>query len=207
MPTPQEILNQMQRPSHWDGWVPTRSGAGYRPWSDDPGAISLSDIAYGLAHTYRYGGQSDPAITVAEHSLLVTRIVDILWPGNPDLLRAALLHDAAESILHDIQGPLRRCVKVALYDQVVTWDQSDQRVTGHMARQFGVLPEHLQAHEVKAADILAVCFERRDCKNLGEGDWGLPKIPEAVSHLHLDFLSPASAEARFLFCAKELGLK
>lgn len=205
--SPEELLNQRRHTSQWDGWVPTRSGKGYRPWSDDPGTISLRDIAYGLAHTYRYGGQSDPAITVAEHSDLVARILDILWPGKPELVRAALLHDAAESVLHDIQGPLRSRVKVHLDNQVLSWDQSDLRVTQQIAAQFGVLPEHLNAPEVRAADILSVCLERRDCKNLSEGDWGLPEMPEEITALHMSFLAPVSAEARFFLCARDLGIR
>jgi len=51
MTTPTEILDQMRRPPEWDGWVPTYSGRGYRPWSDEPGMVEPVDIAYGLAHT------------------------------------------------------------------------------------------------------------------------------------------------------------
>jgi len=206
MPTPTEILAQMKRPAQWDGWVPTFSGAGYRPWDDKPGPLSKTDLAYGLSYTYRYGGQSYPAITVAEHSVLAALIVRLLWPGNQALERAALLHDAAESVLHDIQSRLRRRVKVHLDNEVITWSQSDLRVTSHIAAQFGVTAEDLKAPEVAAADILAACFEKRDCPNLWEGDWGLPQIPVVLNGLQMHFWSPEAARARFLAAGDELGL-
>lgn len=206
MPTPAEILEQMQRPDRWDGWVPTYSGAGYRPWDDDPGPLHMDDLAYGLAHTYRYGGQAVPGITVAEHSVLTAQIVATLWPGNLHLTRAALLHDAAESVLHDIQGPLRSRVRVHLADRVLTWSESDRLVTGKIARYFGVTDEHLDAPEIRAADILAVCFEKRDCSNLGDEDWGLPEIPPEIEHLRMCFQPPAAAMHLFRAQVQRLGI-
>jgi len=205
MTTPAEILDQMNRPSEWTGWVPTFTGKGYRPWAKEPGEVDARDIAYGLAHTYRYGGQTDPAITVAEHCLLGVQIIQTLWPAL-HLERAFLLHDAAEAYLHDIQGPLRSSVIVRLKDEEFSWSESDRRVTINAARQFGVTAKDLAAPEVKAADILAVCFEKRDCKNLGDDDWGLPEIPEAIKRLKLRFLSPEQAYRAFLFTMKDLGL-
>lgn len=208
MPTPTEILAQMKRPALWTGWTPTYSGKGYRPWADDPGPLSLRDLAYGLAHTFRYGGHSFPSITVAEHCLLVTQIIETLWPGNPHLVLAGLLHDASESVLHDIQSPLRKCISVTLPSgEVISWEESDRRVTRNIARYFGASPEDLEAPEVRAADVLGACFEKRDCHNLGDEDWGLPPIPTPVSHLLIRGLGPGVAEAAFLDKAYELGLR
>ena len=205
MPTPTEILQQMRRPVEWTGWTPTYSGKGYRPWAEDPGALSLEDVAYGLAHTFRYGGHSDPAITVAEHSVMVARIVNILWPGNPHLELAGLMHDAAESVLHDIQSPLRKCVSVTLPSgEVLSWNESDLRVTRNITRYFGIVPEHLEAPEVRAADILAASFEKRDCQNLRPGDWGLPPIPIEVAEMRLFGYAPKDAQQLFLLKAGHL---
>lgn len=208
MPSPTEILSQMRRPEGWDGWVPTYSGAGYRPWSANPGPLSLQDLAYGLSRTLRYGGHSHPGVTVAEHCVLAARILTILWPryGLP-LERAALLHDAAESVLHDLQAPIRRHVRVILPDgSIITWNESDTLVTRNIAKFFAVSPAHLDAPEVKAADILACCFEKRDCPNLAEGDWGLPPIPGEIAHLGIHGYSMPVAEKHFLEMAAVLGM-
>ena len=205
MPTPTEMLAQMRRPAEWDGWVPTYTGRGYRPWADKPGEVDPVDVAYGLAHTFRYGGQSRPAITVAEHSVLAARIVDTLWPGNEHLERAALMHDAAEAYLHDIQSPLRRRVKVQINGEMISWSASDLLVTVNVCKQFGITEADLTAPEVAAADILAACFEKRDCRNLA-GDWGLPEIPEAIEPLKMKFWSPAEARFQFTLAGGRLGL-
>jgi hypothetical protein len=207
MPTAIEILAQMDRPAKWDGWVPTYSGAGYRPWAAEPGVISPDDLAYGLAHTYRYGGQSRPAITVAEHCILAVQIIGTLWPNRVDLQRAALLHDASECVLHDIQSPLRRRVRVRLNnDKDISWSESDKLVTANIGGQYGIPATDLGAPEVHAADILATCFEKRDCPNLVKGDWGLPEIPEAIDHLKMQFWPPKEAWFQFALAGKRLEL-
>lgn len=207
MPRPNDILQQIRRVDHWEGWVPTASGAGYRPWADDPGPLWLSDVAYGLAHTFRYAGQSTPPVTVAEHCLLVLTIIRRLWPGNPHLERAGLLHDASESVLHDIQSPLRKRVQVILpSNEVIPWNESDLRVTRNITKHFGILPEHLDAPEVRAADILGACFEKRDCPNLQIGDWGLPDIPSEIHDLSIQAYDPQKARRLFLDAAHDLGL-
>jgi len=205
MPTPAEILAQMSRPAEWHDWVPTFSGRGYRPWADEPGEVDPDDVAYGLAHTFRYGGQSRPAITVAEHSVLATLIVKTLWPGHERLEKAALMHDAAEAYLHDIQSPLRRRVKVQINGELISWSASDLLVTENVCRQFGIIEMDLTAPEITAADILAACFEKRDCRNLA-GDWGLPEIPEAIAHLKMNFWPPAEARFQFMLAGGRLGL-
>lgn len=206
MITPNEILAQRHRSSSWVGWVPTYSGKGYRPWDENPGPLSLQDLAYGLSRTLRYGGHSKPGVTVAEHCILAAAIVRSLWPGNEHLERAALLHDASESILHDLQSPIRSSVRVVMPSgDMITWNESDALVTRNIAKFFDVPKEHLEAPEVKAADLLAVCFEKRDCPNLGDGDWGLPEIPQGL-HLHIWGWSMHAAMLKYLRAAKHLDL-
>ena len=206
MPSPTDILSSVLRPPAWEGWVPTLTGTGYRPWVENPGPLSLEDLAYGLAHTFRYGGQSAPAVTVAEHSLLVCDIISILWPDHAKEA-AGLLHDASEAVLHDIQSPIRGQVRVVLSSgEVVSWDESDRRVTVNIAKYFGVTAVNLASPEVRAADILAASFEKRDCPNLRPGTWGVSPIPEQVAHLSIRGLAPEAAMGRYLQAAHQRGL-
>ena len=206
-PTPHDIISKAIRPSKWDGWVPTYSGKGYRPFSMDPGSLPPEDIAWGLSHTFRYGGMSDPVITVAEHSVLVATIIGILWP-NCGQEGAGLLHDSSESVLHDIQSPLRKKIMVTLADgSSIPWEENDQRITTCIARDYGVSSEDLKSPEVRAADILAASFEKRDCFNLGDEDWGLPPIPKSIQGLRILGQSPAVARGCFREVMQQLGLK
>src|SRR5690606_7876594 len=63
--------------------------------------IDIRDIAHGLAHITRFGGQAKNHITVGEHSLLVASLVP------PPYRFTALMHDAAEAYLGDIPKPLK----------------------------------------------------------------------------------------------------
>lgn len=66
-----------------------------------PEDIDIRDIAHGLAHITRFGGQARNHITVAEHSLTVASLV-------PEKYKfAALMHDSAEAYLGDIPKPLK----------------------------------------------------------------------------------------------------
>lgn len=205
MPTPEDILNQIRRPTEWDGWVPTYTGAGYRPWDDNPGPLAVDDIAWGLAHTFRFGGQVEPCPTVAEHSLMVSNIIQALWPGDlandeeyAKVVAAGLLHDAAEAVLHDIQAPLRSRVRVHLEGETISWNESDARVTRNIVKHFGIEQRHLEDPRVKAADILSACIEKRDCKNLdSNADWGLPDIPPEIARLRVCGYPPTFAFGMF----------
>lgn len=66
--------------------------------------ICIEDIAYSLAHTYRFGGHSKPAITVAEHCVHMARRV----PEDPLVALHLLMHDAGEAYYGDIPTPLKR---------------------------------------------------------------------------------------------------
>lgn len=207
MPSPAQVLAQLQRSTDWEGLVPTLSGKGYRPWDEDPEPLGLSDMVYGLAHTYRYGAQSDPVISVAEHSVLVARIIRNLWPDSR-LERAGLFHDASESVLHDLQASIRGRVSVTLPSGggTIPWTESDLRVTRNIAKHYGVRAADLEAPEVRAADVLAASFEFRDCPSLWGVKNGLPPIPPEVAHLRIRGFHPPEAIQEFNLELELLGL-
>ena len=73
--------------------------------------INLIDIAHHLTNINRFGGalEFDHHYSVAEHSLLLTEYV-IFELGNPnwfEIAKYALMHDASEYILGDINSGLK----------------------------------------------------------------------------------------------------
>jgi len=194
-PHPQDILSQVNFPKRWGGAFPTYSGILFRPFEPDPDKVKPEDVMFGLAHTFRYGGHVDPPITVAEHAVLVSQIVRILW--GPRYVPFTLLHDAAESYLHDIQDPLKAALEVRLPGgEQVSWAEMEDRLLKVILEALGVDPQERESEEFRAADMLARSFERRDAHTLEPVPW-LPDIPPEVAHLRVRFWSPALAYTRY----------
>ena len=85
--------------------------------------IDILDIAHGLAHITRFGGQARNHITVGEHSLTVASLVP------PPFKFTALLHDAAEAYLGDIPKPLKNLLP--------DYQRIEKQLMGIIADKFG----------------------------------------------------------------------
>ena len=197
MVKPSIITRQLRRPPRWEGWIPTHTGNGFFVIDPKPEDVRLEDIAYGLAYTYRYGGQVEP-ITVAEHSVLVSLIIEILWPKSKKMM-AGLMHDACEAYTHDIQAPVRRFIKVDMPNgKQITWGDLERKINQTVAKALGLDTRFYACPEVRAADLLALCLEKAQCEAIRHMNWGLPSIPDEIQHIKVRFDSPEIARAAFL---------
>ncbi len=205
MTTPESILSQINHPSGWDGWIPTRHG-GFRPFEPKADEVVSEDIIFGLAGTWRFGGNTHPRMTVAEHVVFVSNIIEFLW--GREYAAAGLLHDACETYTHDLQSPVRRFVMVNLPSgEQVTWNELDRRINLVIFDRYGIDREWLDHPQVKAADILSAVFEKRDSGSLSQtDDWGLPEIPEQISDWNISYFDPEQAEKILRARWVELGL-
>ena len=80
-----------------------------------PVDVEIDDIAHGLARVARWNGQTlgDHAFSVAEHSVVVERIVGELYPDmEPKWRMAALLHDSSEYVIGDMISPFKAALGV-----------------------------------------------------------------------------------------------
>ncbi len=159
--------------------------------------IEIDDIAQGLSRVARWNGQTkgDWAFTVAQHSLLVERIVAEIRPGYPERwLLAALLHDAAEYVLGDLITPFKSAVGTS-------YKQLEHRLSEAVHIRFGLparLPQHV-SEAIKRADKVAAFFEATQLAGFGEKEartfFGSPRgirIPTLVP------LPPDDAKAGFV---------
>lgn len=89
------------------GWIATYTGHKYYPLNPRPEDVCIEDIAHALSNVCRYGGHTSKFYSVAEHSVLVTRAVMEMDPGNKIHALQALLHDAAEAYLCDVPAPVK----------------------------------------------------------------------------------------------------
>lgn len=131
------------------GYMQTFTGRYFYPLAPDAGNVDVRDIAHGLAMVCRFGGHTRFHYSVAQHSVIVSRIVPrelALW---------GLLHDASEAYLGDTIQPLKT------QDAWGTFREIEGALQRCIIEQWAGLPWP-EPHEVKAADRKALVTERRD---------------------------------------------
>jgi 5'-deoxynucleotidase YfbR-like HD superfamily hydrolase len=126
-----------------NAYIHTQGGRFYaaRPTWD------ISAVAHALAQTARYRGNADKFYSVAEHSILVSLLMEEVVGGSP---YEGILHDATESVLPDVSSPFKHL----LPDLRAMDKQFDKSLREH----FG-LPAGGKSKEAGIADWLALFIE------------------------------------------------
>lgn len=140
-------------------WTQTYTGHQFDIFNPDPAKIHIADIAHSLALTNRFGGHTTRPYSVAQHSVLVSRMV----PEKYALY--GLLHDAAEAYIGDFPAPWKLLVRVNGIEITEIEDGIDEAVR----LRFGLLGE--SPPEVHQADLLA-CAAERVALMPSDHDWG-----------------------------------
>lgn len=83
-------------------WLGTSSGIWVDLSAPQTSDIDIEDIAWSLSNIMRFNGHLSTQISVARHSLEVSRLVPA------ELQLAALLHDAHETYVGDVVRPVKR---------------------------------------------------------------------------------------------------
>ena len=83
-------------------WLGTSSGIWIDLGAPQTSDIDIEDIAWSLSNIMRFNGHLSTQISVARHSLEVSRLVPA------ELQLAALLHDAHETYVGDVVRPVKR---------------------------------------------------------------------------------------------------
>lgn len=144
----------MKQPRAWQRML---SGRRLDLLDPTPVDIEIEDIAHGLAFVARWNGQTvgDFAYSVAEHSLLVTRIFQERQPNAPVKWQlAALLHDAPEYVIGDMISPVKAAVGPG-------YGVLDDRLTAAIHLRFGLpakIPDTVK-RQIKQADKISAWLE------------------------------------------------
>ncbi len=173
----------------------------------DPSAldIEITDIAHGLARVARWNGQTvgDHAFSVAQHSLLVDDIFQLIQPGASANQRlTCLLHDAPEYVIGDMISPFKAVVGGG-YKAV----EARLQAAIHLRFSLPAEPAATLKRSIKRADQIAAWFEARELA--GFSDTEAAKYfgrPRGFSADHFD-LTPTPAkkvERMFLSRFKQL---
>lgn len=181
--------------------IQTYSGEGYFFEDPSPDAVRLDDIAHALSNMCRFAGHTKWFYSVAEHSVIVSRILEEQgW--DKAIQRGGLLHDAHEAYIWDCPRPLKPLLGDGFKALA---DKADAVI----AARFGLLPHLFHIPPVKLADDMALVAEANELMRYGVEVWSdkryltVPPLPFGVGP---EGLLPGDAEEIFLDRAEELGL-
>lgn len=122
------------------------SGRLVEPLNVQPEDIDIRDIAHHLSNECRYAGATPEHYSVAQHSVLVAEhLAQSMWRLTPEILLAALLHDAAEAYIKDLPSPMKHDPRFAFYREI------DAALTDRIYTRFGV-GDSPSYHAIKVAD-------------------------------------------------------
>jgi len=137
-------------------WTQTYSGTKFYPMNIYGSKINIYDIAHALSNVCRFAGHCSQFYSVAQHSVIVSKVV------SKENARWGLLHDAAEAYIGDIARPIKHIKGMTGYRKL------EREILKVVADRFGLEPKI--PNEVKEYDDLVL---RNEAKVLGmlQDDW------------------------------------
>ena len=172
-------------------WMQTASGGRYYIHDPQPHEIMLREISHSLSMICRFNGHCMRFYSVAQHCVLVSRLVP------PEYAVHGLLHDASEAYVGDVIRPIKSGMP-AFYTRL---ENKALRAIGH---RFGIDMFDADAWAlVHHADNLALAIERRDVMIPTADDW---QLPSADGHPRIHPVVPLEAKIMFEQRCRALGL-
>lgn len=139
---------------------------------DTAARLTVGEIAHSLATINRYTGHALRPISVAEHSLLVSDIIERELGLGVHAQMAGLMHDAHECVCSDQSSPTKQMLGAAWHDFEREWEHAFHKAFG-LCEAFACY-----GPAVKRADLMALATERRDLMHPGGPPWpSLDGIP------------------------------
>lgn len=195
------------------GNIETASGSRYDFENPDLDTILLGDIAHALSNVCRFAGHIRRFNSVAEHSVLVSRIVEARQGGGTYWPAVALLHDAHEAYIWDAPSPVKPLLGDAfkrlglIADEAIAEKFLSERVGGVQSkrrlRATGGASD-FKDEKIKVADRIALVVEGRALLPVGPSDEEWEPLPAGVRWDN--GLTPYEAKELFLARAKELRI-
>jgi uncharacterized protein len=174
-------------------FLQTVSGRWVNPFDPDPAQLDAGDIARALANQCRFGGHCRVFYSVAQHSVIVSRLVEERGGDVQDVF-AALMHDATEAYLGDMPHPLKHRSPLG-----AAFKEAEDHLEVAIRERFAIKAD---VPEIKRADRALLATERRA---FSEETWHWPELEgvEALD-LELDAWPPDEAARAFAERYEEL---
>jgi len=169
-------------------WAQIYTGKKFWPLDPKPEEVDLKDIAHSLALQCRFNGHCNHFYSIAQHSILVSKIV------RPEQALAGLFHDASETYTGDIVSPLKRFLPPE-------FKEIEKAIEKVIFEHFNIT--NVDHHEIKRADKIALFTEMRDVMGEPPDKWDDVELFEPHPEKIIP-LNPEQAEQEFLNRYKEL---
>jgi 5'-deoxynucleotidase YfbR-like HD superfamily hydrolase len=163
----------VQAPPGPGPYLQTVSGRWVNPFEPDPEQLDAGDIARALGNLCRFGGHSRVFYSVAQHSVIVSRLVEERG-GDAEDAFAALMHDATEAYLGDMPHPIKHRSPLG-----AAFKAAEEHLEQAINARFGVKSD---VPEIKRADRALLATERR---TFSAETWHWPEL-DGVEPLDLE---------------------
>jgi hypothetical protein len=166
-------------------YLQTVSGRWVNPFDPDPSQLDPGDIARALANQCRFGGHCRAFYSVAQHSVIVSELVERRG-GDAEDVFAALMHDATEAYLGDMPHPIKHRSPLG-----AEFKAAEDKLEQAIRERFQIKPD---VSLIKPADRALLATERRA---FSAEEWHWPEL-EGVEPLDLALTAwppDAAAEA------------
>ena len=147
-------------------YIQTVSGRWVNPFEPDPAQLDASDIARALANQCRFGGHSRVFYSVAQHSVIVSRVVEERG-GDVEDVFAALMHDASEAYLGDMPHPIKHRSALG-----AAFREAEAGLEATIRERFKI---KANVPEVKRVDRALLATERR---TFSAESWHWPELDD-----------------------------
>ena len=170
-------------------YLQTVSGRWVNPFDPDPKQLDAGDIARALANQCRFGGHSRVFYSVAQHSVIVSQLVEQRG-GDAEDVFAALMHDASEAYLGDMPHPIKHRSALG-----VAFKAAEDHLEAAIRERFRIKAD---VPEIKRADRALLATERRA---FSAENWHWPEL-EGVEPLELELEAWPPDEAAQAFAER-----
>ncbi|HKE78409.1 MAG TPA: YfbR-like 5'-deoxynucleotidase [Solirubrobacteraceae bacterium] len=170
-------------------YLQTVSGRWVNPFDPDPEQLDPDDIARALANQCRFGGHCRVFYSVAQHSVIVSELVEQRG-GDADEAFAALMHDATEAYLGDMPHPLKHRSPLG-----AAFKEAEDRLEQAIRDRFAIKP---RVPAIKLVDRALLATERRA---FSAETWHWPEL-DGVEPLDLELTAWSPDEAADAFARR-----
>ncbi|AIM40606.1 hypothetical protein [Vibrio phage VpKK5] len=153
--------------------------------------MDIRIIGKALSKLCRFGGHTDKFYSVAQHSVLVSKLLP------PSLAFAGLMHDASEAFVMDMPKPIKRTMP--------DYEELELEVMSQIVAQYDLL-DTMDNPQIKHADMRALAIEMINLFPADQIRQSYPWIDEYdIPEGQLLPMKPEHAEAHFIARFKEVA--